>query len=241
VETLLSKGGKELKQELEMLIRGESIEKTIEENIVLKDIPNREDLLWSFLLMGGYLKQTWKRRDDISEKIYYQLSIPNKEVRATYTRIVDSYFSTKIENRELEIMLKALLEGDIDVFEEIFSDYVMKAMSFFDTAAGPEKVYHAFVMGLFLWLSPGYEVKSNRESGYGRYDIMIIPEEKTKLGFIIEFKKTRKKETLESAVKSALEQIENKKYQTELLQRGIKNYKKLAVVFKGKEVTIKEG
>jgi hypothetical protein len=241
VETLLSKGGKELKQELELLIRGESIEKAIEENIVLKDIPNREDLLWSFLLMGGYLKQTWKRRDDISEKVYYQLSIPNKEVRATYTRIVDSYFSTKIENRELEIMLKALLEGEIDVFEEIFSDYVMKAMSFFDTAAEPEKVYHAFVMGLFLWLSPAYEVKSNRESGYGRYDIMIIPEEKSKLGFIIEFKKTRKKETLESAVKSALEQIENQEYQTELLQRGIKNYKKLAIVFKGKEVTVKEG
>ena len=83
----------------------ESIEKAIEENIVLKDISNREDLLWSFLLMGGYLKQTWKRRDDISVKIYYQLSIPNKEVRATYTRIVDSYFSTKIENRKLEIML----------------------------------------------------------------------------------------------------------------------------------------
>ena len=68
-------------------------------------------------------------------------------------------------------MLKALLEGDIDVFGDIFSDYVMTAMSFFDTAAEPEKVYHAFVMGLFLWLSPGYEIKSNRESGYGRYDI----------------------------------------------------------------------
>jgi hypothetical protein len=193
--------------------------------------------------MGGYLKQTWKRRDDISVKIYYQLSIPNKEVRATYTRIVDSYFSTKIENRKLEIMLKALLEGDIDVFADIFSDYVVTAMSFFDTAAEPEKVYHAFVMGLFLWLSPDYEIKSNRESGYGRYDIMIIPRETEtgKLGFIIEFKKTRKKETLESAVKSALEQIENQKYESELLQRGIKNYKKLAIVFKGKQVTVKQG
>ena len=138
-------------------------------------------------------------------------------------------------------MLKALLEGDIDVFEEIFSDYVMKAMSFFDTAGEAEKVYHAFVMGLFLWLGPGYQVKSNRESGYGRYDIMIIPEDKGKLGFIIEFKKTRKKETLESAVKSALEQIENQKYESELLQRGIEKYKKLAVVFKGKEVIVKEG
>ena len=241
VEGLLSKGGKELKQELELLIRGECVEKAIEEDIVLKDIDADEDLLWSFLLMAGYLKQTFLRRDDVMEKVYYTLSIPNKEVRSTYTRIIRRYFSTRIENSQLEIMLKALLEGDIDVFEEIFSDYVMTAMSFFDMGAEPEKVYHAFVMGLFLWLSPGYQVKSNRESGYGRYDIMIIPQDKSKLGFIIEFKKTRKKETLESAVKSALAQIEEKKYEIELMDRGIKNIKKLAIVFNGKEVTIKEG
>ncbi len=95
-------------------------------------------------------------------------------------------------------------------------------------------------MGLLLWLSPGYRVKSNRESGYGRYDIMIIPEDVSKPGYIIEFKKVRKKETVETAVKSALKQIEEKKYETELLQQGIKNYKKLAIVFHGKEVTIKE-
>jgi hypothetical protein len=241
VESLLSKGGKELKQELEQLIRGETIEKAIENNIVLKDVAVDENSMWSFLLMGGYLKQTSMRRDDVMEKTYYTLSIPNKEVRSIYTRIIQRFFSDKIENNRLEIMLKALLEGEIDIFEEIFSDYVMTSMSFFDMDTEPEKVYHAFVMGLLLWLSPGYQVKSNRESGYGRYDIMIIPEETGKLGFIIEFKKTRKKETLESAVKSALEQIENKKYESELLQRGIKNYKKLAIVFKGKEVTVKEG
>jgi hypothetical protein len=241
VESLLSREGKELKEELEQLIRGEAIEKAIEENIVLKDIRTDEDILWSFLLMGGYLKQTGKTRDAAAGKMVYTLSIPNLEVRTTYARIIRRYFSGKIENRKLEIMLKSLLEGDIDVFEEIFSDYVVKSMSFFDTSGEPEKIYHAFVMGLFLWLSPGYQVKSNRESGYGRYDIMIIPEEKDKLGFIIEFKRTRKKETLESAVKSALEQIEKQKYETELLQRGIKNYKKLAIVFKGKEVTVKQG
>jgi hypothetical protein len=243
VDSLLSKGGKELKQELELLIRGESIEKPIEENIVLKNITLRENLLWSFLLMGGYLKQTASRMDHTTGKMYYTLSIPNMEVKTVYIAIVENFFSDKIENRQLEIMLKALLDGDIDVFAEIFSDYVLKSMSFFDMEMGtePEKVYHAFVMGLFLWLSPAYEIKSNRESGYGRYDIMVIPEEKSNLGFIIEFKKTRKKETLETAVKSALEQIENQKYETELLQRGIKNYKKLAIVFKGKEVTVKEG
>jgi hypothetical protein len=132
----------QLKKELEQLIRGEAIEKAIEEDFVLKDIYSVEDLLWSFLLMGGYLKQTGKKRDDAAGKMYYNLSVPNMEVRTTYTRIISRYFSSKIENEKLEIMLKALLEGDIDVFE---------------------------------------------------------------------------------------------------LQSGIKNYKKLAIVFKGKEVTIKEG
>jgi hypothetical protein len=241
VEFLLSKGGKELKLELEQLIRGETIDKAIEKDIVLKDIENDEDLLWSFLLMGGYLKQTGKRRNEAAGKTIYSLSIPNREVRSTYTRIIGRYFSGKIDNRKLEIMLKALLDGNIDLFGEIFCEYVINAMSFFDTAAEPEKVYHAFVMGLLLWITPEYEVKSNRESGYGRYDIMIIPQQDTgKLGFIIEFKKTRKKETLKSAAGSALAQIEEKKYETELIARGIKNYKKLAIVFQGKEVVIKE-
>jgi hypothetical protein len=191
--------------------------------------------------MGGYLKQTAKKRDTATGKMYYTLAIPNMEVKTIYVQIIEHYFASKIENRKLEIMLKALVEGDIDGFDEIFSDYVVKSMSFFDMGPEPEKVYHAFVMGLFLWLSPGYQVKSNRESGYGRYDIMIIPEETTKLGFIIEFKKVRRNETVESAVESALKQIDEQKYETELVQRGIKNFKKLAVIFKGKDVTIREG
>ncbi|MCX6581363.1 MAG: AAA family ATPase [Candidatus Aminicenantes bacterium] len=240
VDSLLSKGGKELKKELEALIRGESIEKAIDENIVLKNIFNREDVLWSFLLMGGYLKYTQKRRHETSGKMYYYLTIPNMEVKTTYYQIVDNFFSKKIENDKLEIMLKALIEGDIDVFEEIFADYVAASMSFFDMAGDPEKVYHAFVMGLLLWLAPDFQVKSNRESGYGRYDIMIIPGDVSKLGYVIEFKKVRKNETVESAVASALKQMNDLQYETELVERGIKNIKKLAIVFNGKEVTIKE-
>jgi len=240
VETLLTKEGKELKEELEQLVQGQSIEKVIEEDIVLKDVFTRENLLWSFLLMGGYLKPSAKRRDDVADKVYYSLSIPNREVRITYTRIIESYFTSKIENKKLEIMLKALIEGDIDLFEEIFSEYVAASMSFFDVAGDPEKVYHAFVMGLLLWLAPAYRVKSNRESGYGRYDIMIVPGDVSKLGYIIEFKKTRKNETVETAAKSALKQIEDKKYETELLESGISNIKKLAIVFNGKDVFVKE-
>jgi len=243
VESFLSKGGKELRKELEQLIRGETIEKAIDENIVLKDIPDREDLLWSFLLMGGYLKQIAKRRDEVSGKMYYTLSIPNMEVRMTYVQIIDRYFTAKIENEKLEIMLNALIDGDIKLFEKMLRKVVLAVFSYHDFGGEPEKVYHALVMGLLIWISGTHEIKSNRESGYGRYDIMIIPRDINLTGYVIEFKTVDKEddETVESAVESALNQIQEQKYETELVERGIKKYKKLAVVFKGKEVTIREG
>jgi len=243
VQDLLSKEGKELKEEMELLLRGESIEKAIEENIVLKDIYLRENLLWSFLLMGGYLKQSDKRLEDDGERTYYLLTIPNKEVRATYKAIVESYFSSKIENKHLEIMLKALIEGDVKLFEKFLRKVILAVFSYHDFSGEPEKVYHALVAGMLTWISNTHEIKSNRESGYGRYDIMIIPKDLAKTGYVIEFKTvdTDENETVESAMKAALKQIDEKKYETELQERGVKNIKKLAVVFKGKDVTIKEG
>jgi hypothetical protein len=103
-------------------------------------------------------------------------------------------------------------------------------------------VYHALVAGLLVWISNTHEIKSNRESGYGRYDIMIIPNDLTLTGYVMEFKTVDKEdnETVETAVEAALNQIEAKKYETELIERGIKNIKKLAVVFSGKDVYVKE-
>jgi len=209
VDSLLSKGGRELKKELEQLIRGEAIEKAIDENIVLKDITRREDLLWSFLLMGGYLKQTEKRRDEVSGKMYYSLLIPNMEVRMTYVQIIERYFADKIENEKLEIMLKALIDGDIKLFEKMLRKIVLAVFSYYDFGGEPEKVYHALVTGLLVWISDTHEIKSNRESGYGRYDIMIIPRDVSLTGYVIEFKTVdqEENETVESAVESALNQI----------------------------------
>jgi len=242
VEKLLTSGGKELKEELEQLIRGESIEKPIDENIILKNISHREDLLWSFLLMGGYLKQTDKRRDPASGKFFYTLSIPNEEVKTTYTAVIDNYFSTMVENKQLEIMLKALIAGDIKLFEKMLKTIVLAVFSYHDFGGEPEKVYHALVAGLLIWISNTHEIKSNRESGYGRYDIMIIPKDITQTGYVIEFKSVDKddNETVESAIETALAQIEAKKYETELVERGIKHIKKLAIAFSGKEVFVKE-
>ncbi len=242
VETLLTSSGKELKEELEQLIRGESIEKPIDENIILKNITHREDLLWSFLLMGGYLKQTAKRRHAASGKFFYMLSIPNEEVKTTYTAIIDNYFAAKINRKKLEIMLKALIDGDILLFEKMLKMIVLAVFSYHDFGDEPEKVYHALVAGLLVWISDTHEIKSNRESGYGRYDISIIPNDLRQTGYVMEFKtvNTDDNETIESAAKAAFKQIAEKKYETELVARGVKNYKKLAIVFRGKDVTIKE-
>ncbi len=138
-------------------------------------------------------------------------------------------------------MLKALVEGNIELFEEILQKVVAVVFSYHDFSGEPEKVYHALVAGLLVWISNTHEIKSNRESGYGRYDILIMPRDVSQWGYVMEFKKTGKNESVKSAVKSALQQIEEKKYETELKERGIKKIKKLAVVFKGKDVTVKQG
>ncbi|MGE5340023.1 MAG: AAA family ATPase [Candidatus Omnitrophota bacterium] len=241
VEALLSSEGAALREELEQLIKGESIEKPIDENIMLKEIFIRDDVLWSFLLMGGYLKPTAERQDDVSGKMYYMLSIPNKEVMVTYMSIIDRYFSTRIENKKMQLMLKALIDGDINVFEKMLKEVVRAVCSYHDLSREPEKVYHALVMGLLIWITHTHEVKSNRESGYGRYDIMIIPKDISKIGYVIEFKTVDKddNETVESALESALTQIEEKKYETELIERGITHIKKLGIAFLGKKVFVK--
>lgn len=239
VKMLVTKGGADLKKELEELIKGKSIEKRINEDIVMGEIDKDTENVWSFLLFSGYLKAVKKRLD--KGEMYCNLSIPNMEVNYLYRQIILGWFKESINNDEFNIMLKSLVTGDIETFEEIFSDYVMKSSSFFDISGDEsEKVYHSFVLGILVALNDKYEVKSNRESGYGRYDIMIIPRDKEKLATIIEFKKVRKNETLEEAADKALKQIEEKRYKAELEDMEIKSIQELGIAFEGKKVLVKK-
>ncbi|MCP4147821.1 MAG: AAA family ATPase [bacterium] len=242
VETLLSMGGKELKEELEQLIRGETIEKVIDDSISLKNVESDENSLWSFLLMGGYLKTISDRLSPNTGERYYKLSIPNLEVKTAYIGIIKRYFSAKITNKTLETMLKALIGGNIKLFERMLRKVVTAVFSYHDFGGEPERVYHALVAGLLSWISDTHEIKSNRESGYGRYDIMIIPRDIKLTGYVIEFKTVdeEENETVETALTAALSQIEEKKYETELIERGIENIKKIAIAFRGKAVYVKE-
>ncbi|RMH77979.1 MAG: AAA family ATPase [Calditrichaeota bacterium] len=243
VEQLLTRGGRELREELESLIRGESIEKPVEENIVFPDLERREELLWSFLLFGGYLKYTHCYTEETAEQLRCRLAIPNREVRKIFIDFIDRWFEQRIAPQKLEHLLTALLTGDVETFEELLADFVENSLSVWDTGGGEaEKVYQAFIVGLLLWLSDRYEVKSNRESGYGRYDVMLIPRDPAQVGIIMEFKRVnrRRQETPEQALEKAFEQIEARDYAAELRQRGIEHIRTLAVAFDGKQVWVRK-
>ena len=241
IKELIINGDSEIKSDLELLIKNQSIEKKIDENIVFADIDKKSSSLWSFLLLSGYLRASSSKRR--GARLYCDLEIPNQEVQYIYEEIILDWFEENITSRKLELMLEALTSGDIDVFSSVFREFVLNTMSSFDVGGdSPEKVYHAFVLGLLLNLRDDYQVKSNRESGYGRYDVMIIPNQKDKLGIIIEFKKTNtyKKESLKEAVEEAIKQIREKRYKQELLAQGIDNILELGIAFSGKDIIIEK-
>lgn len=170
--------------------------------------------------------------------------IPNEEVRIFYETLIEKWFQDTMTNQKYELMLSMLTTGEIEIFSGIFEEFVRNNLSYFDVSGTePERVYHAFVLGMLISLSEKYEVKSNKESGYGRYDVMIVPRDTSKIGIIMEFKKidTFLKTTIEEATIAALKQIDDMKYSDELVNRGIKDIIKIAIVFKGKEIKITQG
>lgn len=239
IKGLLSKGNEEIKKDLETLISGGEIKKIINDNIVMTEIEDSSENLWSFLLYTGYLKAS--NKENIDGDLVCDLKIPNKEVYSFYKNIIKKWFSESISNTKYNAMIDALIAGDIKTFEYILKEFVINSISYFDVAGKePEKVYHAFVLGMLLSLSDSYYVKSNKESGYGRYDVMLIPKDNSKLGVIIEFKKISDfpNDTLEDATEEALKQIKDMKYRIELEEKNINNILELAIVFKGKEVKV---
>lgn len=242
VKRLITNGGYELKSELEDLLQGNTLVKTINQNISMGEVEQSEENVWSFLLFSGYLKALTRKL--IRGKFVCSLAIPNYEVELLYDDIIMSWFVNQSGRNKLQSLLKSLTSGEIKLFAVLFKDYIMASLSYFDTGGQePEQFYHAFVLGLLVGLRPEYEVKSNRESGYGRYDVMIIPCDLNKTGVIIEFKKVDpdEGEDLEKAAERAIQQIEAKEYQQELLDRGIHKIIKLGIVFRGKEVLVKAG
>jgi hypothetical protein len=239
IKRLLIKGDKEMKIELEELIEGNSISKVIDDSIVMSEVEDSNQNIWSFLTLSGYLKAV--KTQNIEGKLNSELKVPNKEVLIFYKNLIEKWFQETMTNQKYELMLNMLITGEIEIFSGVFKQFVINNLSYFDiSGTEPERVYHAFVLGMLISLSDKYEVKSNKESGYGRYDVMLIPKDISKIGIVIEFKKIDDflKTTIEEGSKAALKQIEDLKYSQELVSLGIKNIIKLAIVFKGKEIEI---
>ncbi|MBF0202901.1 MAG: AAA family ATPase [Desulfamplus sp.] len=239
VRDLILNGPISLRESVATLLRGESISSVLPENIVLRDIAATEENIWSLLTFSGYLKALNPRME--GTRIVYDLSIPNMEVLRFYEDTIQSWLRQQIGDHRLQQLLKSLLQEDIASFEQYLQDMVATVLSYHDTSGDePERVYHAFVLGLFVNLGSQYEIRSNRESGYGRYDVMLIPKNPQQTGFVFEFKKVDGKydKTAKTAIKSALRQIQERKYALELRQTGVQRILGIGVVVHKKKVWV---
>lgn len=240
IKSILQTSFPAVKESLEKLIVGGSIHEKINDNIVYKDVGFRKDALWNFLLMSGYLRFDNLVLDEVT--YYADLRIPNKEVQYLFeTEIVTGWFSINTISYDLPDILHNLTKGDLNIFRKTFIEFCISSFSYFDVSGNePEKFYHAFVLGMIVTLRKSYMIKSNRESGYGRYDIMLIPHDKTGRGIIFEFKKVdiSDKEDFSSAMTAAKKQISDKKYAVELQGLGVNNIVNIVAVFDKKEVEV---
>ena len=247
VNSLMRKGDAETKMIVEDLIQGKSFKAKIDEQIVFNQLGKKGDAVWSLLLASGYLKVVdIEVIETMSNQIrMYTLSCTNKETRIMFSQMVQGWFET--EDHSYNDFINALLANDVEGMNEFMNDVALDTFSSFDTGkrpsrTEPERFYHGFVLGLMVDLSDRYVLTSNRESGFGRYDIMLEPKNKDDNAYIIEFKvhDADDEGTLQDTVAAALTQIEDKKYDTLLIEKGVPADKiyKYGFAFQGKTVLI---
>ena len=254
INSLVQKGSPYIKTMMETLINGKAINVRIDEQIVFSELDYSEDAVWSLMLASGYLKVISSEELNLirESENEYELALTNREILFMFRKMILRWFTpAKHETNEF---IKALINGDVESMNEYMNDVALQTFSSFDSEKkesakkAPENFYHGFVLGLMVDQIENYLIISNRESGYGRYDIMLEPIDKSNEelpGIVIEFKviNPKKETTLEDTVEAALEQIEEKKYDAELIKRGVKleNIRHYGFAFKGKEVLIESG
>ena len=248
VGKLIREGGRRVKETFEQLLKGESITCPIDEQIVYNQLDDNEEAIWSLLLASGYLKVLEYQlvdEDTGDTPSMYKLTLTNREVRCMFYNMVRGWFARV--GGDYNDFVKALLTGDLEAMNGYMERVARQTFSYFDTGKSPsqeepERFYHGFVLGLIAELTRDYVITSNRESGFGRYDVMIEPKDKNGDAMILEFKvhNAGKEKTLENTVQAALAQIEKKQYETELVTHGIlpERIHKYGFAFEGKQVLI---
>ena len=251
INSLVQKGSSNIKMMVEELINGSTINVPIDEQIVFSELDYSEDAVWSLMLASGYLKVVSSEELNLIRESdnEYKLALTNREILFMFKKMILRWFSpAKSETNEF---IKALITGDIESMNEYMNDVALRTFSSFDSGKhtsekkAPENFFHGFVLGLMVDQSENYIITSNRESGFGRYDIMLEPKDKQTQkypGIVIEFKviNPRKENSLEETVEAALKQIEEKNYDAELINRGVnkENIHHYGFAFKSKEVLI---
>jgi len=245
IRNLLIDSDDGFKTQVDALLKGEVVIQEIDENMVFGNLKTNELAVWSLLLMSGYLKIVQVFVDDMGNKLCH-CAIPNWEVKTMYCKMIESWLSSKDDNGSwYRNFLGSLLKGDVERFGQDFGQVLAATVSTHDMARSPENFYHGFMLGLTASLRPAaYEVKSNKESGLGRYDVVILPKDVTNYAIIFEFKSVRAPKTvktqedlellLEQEAQQALAQIIDLKYTTEVQQRGCKKVLKIGLAFAGK-------
>ena len=235
LENMLDHAGESVYDDLKRFTDGESIEKYISDGTTIKSLLSNDDEIWQLLLYSGYLTKA-KNQEKESDSNIYNLKIPNKEIRKYFGNMfLNRFFGTEVKTN---ILIKALENGDIKKFEKTLGEIMINMLSHFDLDKEMEKIYQVFMIGLVGFLMGKYEIISNDESGYGRYDLAMIPIKSNEKAYLMEFKISKTKKGMEERAEKALKQIDEKKYDTKLKARGIKNILKIGVAFYGKEVKV---
>ena len=239
LENMLDHAGEDVYTDLKRFTDGESIEKYISDGTTIKSLLSNDDEIWQLFLYSGYLTKAKEQIeiDETSEYTnIYNLKIPNKEIRKYFGNMfLNRFFGTELKT---SILIKALESGDIKKFEKTLGEIMVNMLSHFDLDSEMEKIYQVFMIGLVGFLMGKYEIISNNESGYGRYDLAMIPIKSNEKAYLMEFKISKTENRMTLKAEEALKQIDEKKYDTRLKARGIKNILKIGIAFYGKKVKV---